>query len=180
MGVMGSDATKELRAFRDQLVELQKTSQPFLLECASKLVMRLLPLAKKRTPVGVKPLWAFERAEDDDVISVGDGVSKRERLQALWAGYTGGNLRRSWRAVDPVRSGNLFLATLRNSAKYASYVEEGHRQTPGRYVPHLGLRLKAPWVPGRHMLKLAEQELEPLIPGLLQDKQDAWLKRGMQ
>lgn len=38
-------------------------------------------------------------------------------------------------------------------AKYAPHVEYGHRQTPGRYVPAIGKRLKASYVPGQHFFK---------------------------
>jgi len=128
-----SDNTKELRTFRDQLIALQKRSQPFLLSCASKLVMRLSRLVKKRTPV------------------------------------LSGFLRRSWINLPPERSGNVFYAILRDVAKYASYVELGHRKRGGKG-----------WVEGSHMLELSEQELRPKIDGILQKELDAWLQRGMK
>lgn len=36
-----------------------------------------------------------------------------------------------------------------NPRVYAQYYEYGHRQTPGRYVPQIGKRLKAQFVKGR-------------------------------
>lgn len=39
------------------------------------------------------------------------------------------------------------------TAKYAPHVEYGHRQAPGRYVPAIGKRLKASYVPGQHFFK---------------------------
>lgn len=35
------------------------------------------------------------------------------------------------------------------AVKYAPYVEFGHHQTPGRYVPAIGKRLVASYVPGK-------------------------------
>lgn len=39
--------------------------------------------------------------------------------------------------------------------EYAHYVELGHHQTPGRYVPAIKKRLKASWVPGKPYLRPA-------------------------
>lgn len=43
---------------------------------------------------------------------------------------------------------------------YASYVNDGHRQQPGRYVPILGKRLVENWVDGLNMAEKAEKETE--------------------
>lgn len=39
--------------------------------------------------------------------------------------------------------------------KYAPYVELGHHQEPGRYVPAIGKRLVASWVPPKPFLRPA-------------------------
>ncbi len=39
------------------------------------------------------------------------------------------------------------------TAEHAPHVEYGHRQTPGRYVPDIGMRLKASFVPGQHFFR---------------------------
>lgn len=39
------------------------------------------------------------------------------------------------------------------AAEHAPHVEYGHRQTPGRYVPAIGKRLKASYVPGQHFFR---------------------------
>lgn len=44
--------------------------------------------------------------------------------------------------------------------EYAAYVENGHRQKVGRYVPILGKRLKANFVEGHHMMKLSAELVE--------------------
>lgn len=78
-----------------------------------------------------------------------------------------GNLRRQWSVVGPSYLGNVFVIELKNNAEYASYVENGHRQTPGRYVPAIGKRLKASWVPGQHMLMKTMFEIDAQMPQLL-------------
>ena len=42
-----------------------------------------------------------------------------------------------------------------NNTEYAAHVEYGHRQTPGRFVPAIGKRLKKSFVPGKKMLHKA-------------------------
>ncbi|WP_119325703.1 HK97 gp10 family phage protein [Companilactobacillus musae] len=78
-----------------------------------------------------------------------------------------GNLRRQWSIVGPTYTGNAFVIELQNNTEYASYVEDGHRQTPGRYVPTIGKRLKASWVPGTHMLMKTMFEIDAQMPQLL-------------
>ncbi len=42
--------------------------------------------------------------------------------------------------------------------KYAPFVELGHHQQPGRFVPAIGKRLKKEWVPGKPFLRPAAQD----------------------
>ncbi|WP_127849719.1 HK97 gp10 family phage protein [Lacticaseibacillus hulanensis] len=64
-----------------------------------------------------------------------------------------GFLRGKWRLTGAGYEHRKFVIKIANSAEYASFVEDGHRQQPGRYVPELGKQLKAKWVPGQHMLQ---------------------------
>ena len=80
------------------------------------------------------------------------------------------------RSLKVEKSGNTYTITVADDVPYASYVEFGHRQTPGRYVPAIGKRLKEGFVPGKHMLEISEQELEALAPKILQDKLEKFLK----
>ena len=68
----------------------------------------------------------------------------------------GGTLRRGW--------------TAEKQQSVASYVEFGHRQTPGRFVPAIGKRLKANWVEGKFMLTISSQEIQEAAPGVLEKK----------
>lgn len=79
-----------------------------------------------------------------------------------------GNLRRSWTAEGPYFFGSDIVVKLMNNAEYASFVEEGHRQTPGRYVPAIGKRLKASWVPGRWFMKNSVATVEQKLPSMLE------------
>lgn len=69
-----------------------------------------------------------------------------------------------------MRRGNSFEIEVFNSAEYASYVEYGHRQTQGRYVPALGKRLKNGWVKGRFMLTVSEEEMRVQAPAVIEKR----------
>ena len=88
-----------------------------------------------------------------------------------------GDLRRSWQLIGPIFSGADITIELRNSKNYASFVENGHRQTPGRYVPAIGKRLKASWVPGQHFLQKATKQTSNQIPQLITPVMDDILRR---
>ena len=91
-----------------------------------------------------------------------------------------GDLRRSWQLNGPIFSGADISIELRNGKNYASFVENGHRQTPGRYVPAIGKRLKASWVPGQHFLQKATKQTSNQIPQLITPVMDNILRRLME
>lgn len=182
---------RELEKFRDNLVEFESKLDVFISDCAKELTARLLREVIKRTPVGKKP--KVEKKTQKVKSSSGKTRSFLTRegaiLQTHWSGYVGGTLRRGWTSkteseaesggssVDPVayastlpivRSGNLFRIVIVNPVEYASYVEYGHRQTPGRYVPALGKRLKEGWVLGKFMLTISAEEIQRKSPQIIE------------
>lgn len=75
-----------------------------------------------------------------------------------------------------VHRGDTYVIEIINPIEYASYVEYGHVQTPGRYVPQLGKQLKKSWVEGKFMLRDSEIELLREAPKALERK----LKRKLE
>lgn len=74
-----------------------------------------------------------------------------ERQAKLNTPVKTGNLRRSIMSVEGKR-GNVYYAEIgpdMSVAPYAYWVEVGHSQTPGRYVPAINKRLVASWVQGK-------------------------------
>ena len=88
-----------------------------------------------------------------------------------------GNLRRNWTVSDVKKNGENYEIEVSNSTEYASYVEFGHRQTPGRFVPAIGKRLKKSWVKGKFMLTISESELQKQAPAVIEKKITEWLKK---
>lgn len=85
-----------------------------------------------------------------------------------------GELRQGWfnkkNPSDVVTDGFNYTTKISNNVGYASYVEFGHRQEPGRYVPAIGKRLKKAWVDGQYFLTKSEMELERELPQLIDAK----------
>ena len=79
-----------------------------------------------------------------------DAVEKKQLTEILNRGRS---------SMTPRASGELRISmsiqgkAVGYASEYAPHVEYGHRQTPGRFVPAIGKRLKASYVPGQHFLR---------------------------
>lgn len=162
MAKWGSCDFSQLKEFQEKLQGIQDAEiQRFCTLVSKELAARLLRLVIPNTPVGQYPADS---------------------------GKVGGTLRRGWTAgrdIDPVmyamtlpvsRSGTGYTITIINPVHYASYVEYGHRQTPGRFVPAIGKRLKKGWVEGKFMLTNAEITLEKNLPKIIEKKLTKFLE----
>ena len=69
-----------------------------------------------------------------------------------------------------------YIIEVKNAVYYASYVEYGHRQTPGRFVPVLGKKLKKSWVRGQFMMTRSAMELQQEAPAILQRELAKYLR----
>lgn len=101
-----------------------------------------------------------------------------------------GTLRDAWAVMAVGHRGDRYTVVVINNLRYASYVEYGHRQEPGRFIPGYwegerfvydpdaegGMVLKNPWVEGRFMLTISTQELEQQAPAILERKLYKFLK----
>lgn len=157
---------KGLEEFRDKIQKAADEAgrQAFMESCAKELAARLLTKVIKRTPVG-------------DYSDTYDLEDDGQQKFLVMSDKQGGTLRRSWTAGAIEKAGDTYTIKVTNDQLYASYVEFGHRQTPGRYVPAIGKRLKASWVEGQHMLTISEKEIREAAPGILEKKLNQWLKR---
>lgn len=72
--------------------------------------------------------------------------------------------------------GDSYKIEVTNPTEYASYVEYGHRQKPGRYVPALGKSLKKAWVPGTFMMTISERQIQSVAPSILNKMLANYLK----
>lgn len=145
----------QIKALQERLQKLQNTDlDKFCEACSKELAARLLALVIPRTPVGQYPNETGKKG----------GTLRR--------GWTGGkNAGTTYAQSLPVtKAGSTYTIEVINPVEYASYVEFGHRQTPGRFVSAIGKRLKAGWVNGQYFLTLSEQELGQIAPRVLEKK----------
>lgn len=204
MAKWGNADFEQLQALQERLQQLQKIDlDKFCMDCSKELAARLLALVIPRTPVGKKPKMQGPKTEKATGASGKNRsflTAEGARLDQYWGGYMGGTLRRGWTAKTEVeakggtgtptaaqaavyakslpvqKSGNYYIIRVINPVEYASYVEFGHRQTPGQYVPALGKSLKAGWVDGQYFLTLSEKDLERMAPAVLERKLGALLR----
>ena len=172
--IKGKFNYKELEKFQKRIEKLGKGTNElnaFLEECAKELAARLLPLVIARTP-----------RQDSVTYTDADGKTKVFK--------NGGTLIRGWTAktekeaesgntasvksyvqsLEVNKNGNIYTIEVVNPVHYASYVEYGHRQEVGRYVPAIGKKLVNAWVDGKKMLTISEMELENITPQILEKK----------
>lgn len=184
---MGMD-TKELRVFQKRLERLrEKDLDEFYRRCARKLAETLLGLVIPMTPVGKSTYGMVKTAdgkEKEQIVKNG-GTLRRGWITKTEAEAAGGNgspdmaAIRNWvDAITIIKSGNSYKIEVTNPVKYASYVEYGHEQTPGRYVPAIGKRLVNAWVPGQFMLNISEEKLVELSPQILEAEFEKLLKEA--
>lgn len=155
---------EELKKLQERLLRLENGDfEKFCNAAAKELAARLLRLVINVTPIGKYP----------------EG-----------SGKTGGTLKRGWtggadvsdagrafaRSLSIEKSGNTYTVMVENTVSYASYVEFGHRQKPGRYVPAIGKCLKERFAYGKYFLTQSEEELERIAPAVLQRKLDKFLR----
>lgn len=106
----------------------------------------------------------------------------KELASVLWSALVhntpvdNGTLRRGWIVGDIIKQGDIYKIEIINPTEYASYVEYGHRQESGRYVPAIGKTLKKGWVPGQFFMQKSIQEVENLTPKTLEDEIKKYLK----
>ena len=151
---------KQLQRLRDSLATLQSMDMDrFCTEVSKELAARLLALVIPRTPVGQYPKSSGKKG----------GTLRRgwtSKTQADAASRGGSNDAKAYAEALPVRkSGNAYTIEVINPVEYASYVEFGHRTWGGDG-----------WVPGQYFLTLAEQDLERLVPGVIERKLEALLR----
>lgn len=90
---------------------------------------------------------------------------------------TGGTMRSAWQTTRVSKKGGVYSQTVKNPIEYARYVEYGHRQTVGRYVPALGKRLKQGFVKGQYMLTKAVIQTNSVADKIVKNRIDKELKK---
>lgn len=202
MAKMGGFSVAGMKKLQTQLNKIQQGNvEAFIDACAKELAARLLAKVIKRTPVRdySKEIEVIAK-KDSKYHKKGDTYTKKVNP----SGKMGGTLRRGWTSKTHKEAengsgtpnaamaaayaeslqinhiGKMLQIEIINPVEYASYVEYGHRQEPGRYVPELGKRLKKGWVQGQFMLTVSEQEIQDIAPKVLTSKIKKFLEECMK
>lgn len=147
MGKWGSVEFSAFLKLQENLDKAISGVDDLCIRCTQKLAAHLLNAVIKRTPVKSGTLrrgWMAGKSPS----SSGRKVAGKTTMQVA-------------------KKGNVYEIFVFNSVNYASYVEYGHRQEPGRYVPAIGKRLKSSWVKGQFMLTISERQLEVAAPRII-------------
>lgn len=195
MANWGSANFEQLQKLQQQFEAMASPEQKkaFFEGAAKECAARFLGKVIRKTPVGKN---AYTEEETGEVYKQGKkkGQAKTKRVVSR----QGGTLRRGWTAKTEAEaeSGNVPGATayaagltvdhsggthkiiITNPVHYASYVENGHRQQPGRFVPAIGKRLKKNWIEGQFMMENTNTEVKAEIPAVLQRRLTNYLKGG--
>ena len=158
---------RELQELQNRIQEfIDHGADEFFCKCTDEMIMRLYAEVVSNTPTGNYETITYTKK---------DGSTKTYN-----EGKHGGTLKRGWEAAleksATRKEGSTYIRVLVNGVEYASYVEYGHRQEPGRFVPHIGARLKKAWAPGLHFVKKSEQKVQKEAPRILQKKLDGRMR----
>ena len=173
MARWGNCDYKQLQQLRDNLGKLQSADMDkFCRDVSKELAAKLLGLVIPITPLGHYPKesgknggtlrrgWTAKTHEEAEEGSWNSQAKAKEYAQAL-----------------PIsKSGNNYTVEIINPVKYASYVEYGHVQEPGRFVPAIGKTLKKSWVNGKYFLTISEQKLASIAPSIIERELEKLLK----
>nr|DAP07806.1 MAG TPA: type I neck protein [Caudoviricetes sp.] len=143
-----------------------------------------------------KKMQKFEEIDSEALcIEIAKNLAQRVYRSAVKrTPVISGDLRRAWTVSEVVNVGGAtYEIEISNSMEYSSYVEHGHRQKPGKFIPGYwdgnkfiyvekakekgfkgGMVLRVSWVKGRFMLTKAEQMVdskkEQIIEKMLLEK----------
>ena len=170
----------DLDGLKALIDDLQKINVDAIMRDCSKHVMaEMIRRVTKATPVGKAP---------DDIqrymkVKVRTGELKKNgqvktatrsflTAQGLaWHGYRGGTLRRGWTTgkehPSMVHYDNVYSLTVTNPTYYGDYVDKGHRQHKGMFVPAIGKRLKRTYVPGQRFVETTEDSVQRSMPQIV-------------
>ena len=192
----------QLHAFVKQAATFSKTeSRAMYTEALNTMGAEYLRVAKLNTPVGGgKEFDVREKAYNAigayEVTAKGYKAAKNrnrggrtKQLKRIMRGKggkkyriltTSEHMRRSWSAGDIVKNSKGYALPVYNTASYASFVNDGHRQQSGRFVPAIGRRLVKSWVPGLHMAEKAEASVKRKAKKIMQTVVNRHLERAFK
>ena len=170
MANMGGFSVAGMKKLQKQLNKIQQGNvEAFIDACAKELAARLLAKVIKRTPVGQYPASSGKKGG-----TLRRGWTSKTHKEAMSGSWKSDSTAASKAAAyaDSLKInhfGNTIVIEIVNPVEYASYIEYGHRT-----ANHKG------WVQGRFMLTISEQEIQSMVPKVLETKIKKFLGECMK
>ena len=169
---MGVDK-RQLEAFQKRLRKMNASRrQQFMQQAVKDSAGAILGIVIPNTPVG-----------DTREYHMGGALRRAWTCRTEQEAESGGEAQSAdafAETLEVERSGDSYSVDLVNPMHYASYVEYGHRQKPGRYVPAIGKRLVKGWVEGQFFLKESVTTFSEVWPAFLHARLDKFLKKDFR
>ena len=150
----------DLKAWKDSIKMLSKRTTIKLIasEVLTQCARDIIEVLKANSPVGEPDYKIHPNADDSP-----------------------GELRRAWDednvTLQVVKTPAGYAVTVKNTTPQASWVNYGRRQTyPGRYVWHIGRRLRRAYIPGTYFMERTADEFSFKMDETAQSKVEAWLR----
>ena len=159
---------KEFKELAERIEKFQKEDMDTICrDIAKNLAARLLRMVRQRTPVGQYEVITYTNKD-------GSTRSYNEGMQ-------GGTLKRNWKIEATItRKADGYEIKVVNLTEYAEYVESGHRQEPGRFVPQIGKSLSNGFVFGCYMLRDSEMKLQENADAIAQKQLEKEIRKLFQ
>lgn len=161
---MGVDISG-LKEFQSKLRKLKETElDSFYKDCTKELAARLLALVIPITPKGE---YETSTGKQGGTLQRGWTVDTEQQAMSSAGTPTDSEQKAYINACTVTKDGDSYYIDVTNPVFYASYVEYGHRKVNGG------------WQGGRFMLKISEQQLISITPGILEAKLERMLREAI-
>lgn len=161
MGTIKFDISNLMKLCNDVQTFHHEQREEMLKDGVKQLGATYIASAKRNTPVKGNQVREIERKD-----------GKKERIVS-----SSEHMRRAWAVSTPEKTSDGYRVKVYNTASYATYVDVGHRQQVGRYVPILGRRLVKSFVDGLHITDKAKKAVRRTEKNILNNIVKRYTKR---
>ena len=160
---------KDFTNFKDSLIKLSQSGniQEFNKKVVENMASVYVREAKLNTPVGKRSVKFMQHG----------------KIQTKY--FDSEHTRQSWSIGKYQLNNTSGKVEVFNTSSYASFLNDGHRQEVGRFLPWIGQskggvmqggRLKKPWVDGEYMHEKAEKVVNKNAKRIMEITLKKWIK----
>lgn len=161
---------KDFTDFKDSLIKLSQSGdiQAFNKKVVENMASMYVREAKLNTPVGKRSVKFMQHG----------------KIQTKY--FNSEHTRQSWSIGKYQLNNTSGKVEVFNTSSYASFLNDGHRQEVGKFLPWIGQskggvmqggRLKKPWVDGAYMHEKAEKALSKNAKRIMEITLKKWIEK---